>query len=263
MAGWLKIHRQLMHSPVFENEKLFKVFMYCLMKASHKEHKQIVGQKVIVLKSGQFVFGRKRASEELSMSESTVWRYIKMLNDVESITVESNNKFSVVSIVNWGFYQQEDSNVDNKRTTDEQQMNNKRTTDEQQMDTNKNVKNLKNEKNVENEKNNNTPEENGVGVVFQSYEELGFGRLNGYKSEQLNKWIETFNAEMVTKAMQIASNANKANMGYLTGILNNWKEKGFKSINDVEAESKQRNNGGRSKSSGIPNPYQHDDNLPF
>lgn len=113
------------------------------------------------------------------------------------------------------------------------------------------------------EKNNYTPEENVVGVVFQSYEELGFGLLNGYKSEQINKWIETFNPEMVTKAMQIASNANKANIGYLNGILNNWKEKGFKSIQDVEAESKQRNNGRRSKSAGTPNPYQHNDDLPF
>ena len=37
MTGWIKLHRKLLDSPIFQNEKLFKVFAYCLMKASHKD----------------------------------------------------------------------------------------------------------------------------------------------------------------------------------------------------------------------------------
>ncbi|WP_020007371.1 hypothetical protein [Salinicoccus albus] len=147
MSGWLKIHRQMIDSSIFDNEKLFKIFMYCLMKASHKKHKQIVGQKVIELNPGQFVFGRKKASEELNMKESTVWSYMKMLDEVESLVINSNNKFSVITIVNWGFYQNEEENHNNRITTDEQQNNNRITTDEQQNNTNKNVKNGENVKN--------------------------------------------------------------------------------------------------------------------
>ncbi|HIA6871830.1 TPA: DnaD domain protein, partial [Staphylococcus aureus] len=45
MTGWIKLHRKLLDSPIFQNEKLFKVFAYCLMKASHKEHTQLVGRR--------------------------------------------------------------------------------------------------------------------------------------------------------------------------------------------------------------------------
>ena len=39
----------------------------------------------VELKSGQFIFGRKKASEELNMSESLVYRYMQFLKDEEEI----------------------------------------------------------------------------------------------------------------------------------------------------------------------------------
>ena len=57
------------------------------------------------------------------------------------IEVKSNNKFSVVSIEKYSDYQAEKNKI-------KQQMNNKRTTNEQQMNTNKNVKNVNNVKNI-------------------------------------------------------------------------------------------------------------------
>lgn len=57
------------------------------------------------------------------------------------IEVKSNNKFSVVSIEKYSDYQAEKNKT-------KQQMNNKRTTNEQQMNTNKNVKNVNNVKNI-------------------------------------------------------------------------------------------------------------------
>src|SRR5699024_9918240 len=115
--GWIKLHRKTLHSPIFQNEKLFKIFMYCLMKASHKEHKQLVGMQFVELKSGQFIFGRAKASQEIN----------------------SNNKFSIINVVKWECYQHEEREK-------EQQNNNKGTTEGQQNNTNKNVKNEKNVK---------------------------------------------------------------------------------------------------------------------
>ena len=97
MTGWIKLHRKLLDSPIFQNEKLFKVFAYCLMKASHKDHTQLVGRRVVELEKGQFVFGRKRASEELRLKESTVRDYIKLLENLGTIVVKSDNKFSVIT----------------------------------------------------------------------------------------------------------------------------------------------------------------------
>jgi hypothetical protein len=124
---------------VFQNEKLFKIFIWCLLKASHKEHEQLVGLQKITLQPGEFVYGRTKASEELKIKESTVNKYMSWLKKYEIINIKSNNKFSVISIVNWALYQFEVEESNSKS-------NNNVTTKEQQSNTNKNVKNDKNVK---------------------------------------------------------------------------------------------------------------------
>lgn len=134
--GWIKLHRCIVDSVVFSNEKILKVWIWCLAKATHKPLTLMIGMQEVHLTEGQFVFGRKVSAEEIKMSESTVWRCMKQLEKLGNISIKSNNKFSVVTIEKWAFYQATD-------TESEQQVNNKRTTSEQQMDTNKNVKNVK------------------------------------------------------------------------------------------------------------------------
>lgn len=135
--GWIKLHRCLMNKAIFDNEKLLKVFIWCLLKASRKEREQAVGLQKVLLAPGQFIYGRNRASQELNMPGTTIHRYMTYLKDNRTIDIKPNNKFSVVTVVNWGFYQSQEEEVDSK--TD-----NKRTTNGQQMDTNKNSKNSKN-----------------------------------------------------------------------------------------------------------------------
>ncbi|RVT56433.1 hypothetical protein [Niallia taxi] len=138
MQGWIKVHRKLLNSEVFRNEKLLKVFMYCLLKASHSDFQQVIGRQAVPVNPGQFVFGRKKAAQELEMHESTVRDYINLLKKQEIIDIKSTNKYSVITVVNWGLYQSENENPDNKNA-------NKKTTERQQKDTYKNVKNDKEE----------------------------------------------------------------------------------------------------------------------
>lgn len=125
---------------MFQNEKLFKIFIWCLLKASHKEHEQLIGLQKITLQPGQFIYGRLKASKELKIKESTVNKYMRWLKDDEIINIKSNNKFSVITIVNWALYQFEDEENNSKSNSNV-------TTKEQQRNTNKNVKNVKNDKN--------------------------------------------------------------------------------------------------------------------
>lgn len=132
-VSYIKLFRKLLNSPIFENEKALKIWIWCLLKATHIEREQLVGQQIVKLKKGEFVFGRSKASEELKMTESTVYKYIKLLEKLQMISINSNTKFSVISIEKWEEYQVEELKNNNKVTTEEQQSN-----------TNKNVKNIKN-----------------------------------------------------------------------------------------------------------------------
>ncbi len=115
--SWIKLYRNLLYSPIFENEKGLKIWIWCLLKATHTDRNQLVGQQIVELKKGQFIFGRKKASEELKMTESVIYKYIKLLEKLEMISMMSNNKFSVVTVEKWEDYQLEDLKSNNKVTT--------------------------------------------------------------------------------------------------------------------------------------------------
>jgi len=141
MQGWVKLHRCLLQKHIFDNEKLLKVHIWCLLKAHHFETKQQIGRQIVWVKPGQFVTGRYKAAAELNMPPSTAWSYLKLLEDNNTINIKSNNKFSVVTIVNWNSYQSYDKENDSKVNS---KQDNKWTTNGQQMDTYKNDKNDKN-----------------------------------------------------------------------------------------------------------------------
>lgn len=132
-----------MHSPIWQDPYYLKIWMYCLMKASHKEHEHLVGNQMVKLRPGEFVTGRKALADDLNkgvkpkqrQSEITWWRYLSNLEKWGMLNINKTNKYSVVSVVKWSDYQES-----------EQQVNNKRTSNEHQMNTNKNVENGENGK---------------------------------------------------------------------------------------------------------------------
>lgn len=129
--GYIKLFRKLLKSPIWDNEKALKIWLWCLLKATHIERDQLVGQQIIHLEKGQFITGRAKASNELKMKERTIYDYFKLLEKLQMINIKSNNKFSVISIEKWEDYQVDELNFNNKITTNQQQTN-----------TNKNVKNI-------------------------------------------------------------------------------------------------------------------------
>lgn len=138
--GYVRVWRKTMDSRVFKSEGLLKVWVWCLMRAAHKERwvKLKTGRGVIEVRvlPGQFVFGRKSASEELDMKPSTVWKRIQKLKNLSNLNIESNRQYSLISIINWHIYQppikEGDSESDRQGTGKEQARN-----------TNNNVKNVK------------------------------------------------------------------------------------------------------------------------
>ena len=137
MDGWISLHRKLLENPIFSNGDLLRVWIWCLLKATHKEHDQMIGLQLQTLKPGQFIFGRKKAAEELNLSENKIYRLMHRLQDMGNIVINSNNKYSIVSIVKWEVYQNDDIEV-------RQQIDNKQITNRQQIDTNNNVNNVNN-----------------------------------------------------------------------------------------------------------------------
>lgn len=164
--GWIKLHRKITDSAVFDNPKLLKLWIWCLCKASHKGYESMVGNQIVVLQEGQFIFGRKKAASELKISASMVYEYIKILEKLGMVNIKSNNKFSVITIEKWAFYQ---CDYDEDQQQNRQQSNNKATTNRQQIGTNKNVKKVKNEKECKEIIYSDSPELNEAILSFIDY----------------------------------------------------------------------------------------------
>lgn len=138
--GWIKLHRKLENNPVYSNANMLKLWIHCLLKATHSERQQLIGNQIVRLKKGEFVTGRDSLCQEFNLgvkaservSAVSLWRWMKKFEEWQMLNIKSTTKYSVISIINWSDYQQ-----------DEQQVNSKRTTNEQQVITNKNVKNEK------------------------------------------------------------------------------------------------------------------------
>ena len=140
--GYIKLHRKILDNPIVcKDSDYFAVWIYLLLKATHKKSKVIFKNKEIDLMPGQLITGRKKIASEQQISEAKVERILKSLKIGHQIEQQTSNKSRLITIINWDLYQTSEQQ-------NEQQVNNKWTTSEQQVNTNNNNKNDNNERNI-------------------------------------------------------------------------------------------------------------------
>lgn len=122
-TGYVKVWRRLERSRIFTSSEAVHVFIYLLFRAAREERKITVGMIPVDLKPGQLVTGRKAISEATGINESKVYRVLELLKSEQQIEQQTNSKFSIISICNWGRYQQTEQQT-------EQQVNSNRTAGE-------------------------------------------------------------------------------------------------------------------------------------
>lgn len=148
MDGWLKLYRSILDSAVFQDAEILKVWIWLLCNVAFEQHDTICYGKVIHLKPGQIATGRKKIAQCTDLNENKVYRALTVLKSLGNIEIKATNKYSIITVVNWDKYQDENG----KRTANEQQTNSKTTAEEQQENSkrtqHKNGKKEKKEKNI-------------------------------------------------------------------------------------------------------------------
>jgi hypothetical protein len=106
-SGWVKVYRKLLDHEIFKSkdDKLLKTFLYCLLRAGHKEKEVFFNKQTVKLKAGQFITGREQASRDLGYSPKTFDRKILDLQNGTNLTRYMTRRFSIISITNWKTYQ--------------------------------------------------------------------------------------------------------------------------------------------------------------
>lgn len=126
--GFILIHRKLGDHPRFKDGDWLKVWMFCLMEATHSENQRRIfkGQEIL-LKPGQFVTGRLKVAEFTGVHESSVQRILKTMEIEQQIEQQISNTSRLITVVKWKEYQfpehQTEQPLNNQRTTTEQPLN--------------------------------------------------------------------------------------------------------------------------------------------
>lgn len=110
--GFLKLSRTLLNHRYFQDAEKLRFWIWCLLKATHTKHKVIIGNETIELDIGQFVTGRKKACEELRISEQAFRTLLNFFSEREQkLTNKTTSKYTIITINEYTIY-----NPDNYKT---------------------------------------------------------------------------------------------------------------------------------------------------
>jgi len=142
--GYIKSYRSTIEKPWYSKSAYFHLWHHLLYSATYKEMEVFFNNTTLKLKPGQLITGRKALSKDTGINESKIERILTYFEKTEQqIEQQKTNKNRLITVLNWEKYQSTEQQA-------EQQINNSRTTNEQQMNTNKNIKKDNNEKNEKN-----------------------------------------------------------------------------------------------------------------
>ncbi|HAB0009543.1 TPA_asm: hypothetical protein GIN74_09075 [Listeria monocytogenes] len=234
MDGYIALHRKIIDSWIWQDPEFYRLWSYCLIKASFKEREIFLGQQIIKLKPGQFIIGREKLEEAMNIglknkrTAVTWWRRLQKLEKAQMLNIKTYNKFSVVTIENWGLYQCSD--IENEQQN-EQQTSNKRTTDEQQTITNNNVNNANKEKN----------DNKAAANAFQIYES-NIGMLNPLQREKMLSWENDLSRELVAYAVTYSAEIGARGFGLVDSVISSWLKSNVRTVDDAKAFELERKN---------------------
>jgi len=217
-SGFIVLHRKLINSQVWLNDGLLKLFLWCLLKANHKDKWVPVntgrGSSQVKIKRGQFLFGRKTAAKELKMKPATVYSRMQKLQNMQNISMQSSSHYSVVTVCNYNSYQ----NAKNRVQHANQQASSRQVAGNQQASSTTN-----NDNNVNNDNNDNKN-------IVLAGEKIGFSyetrKFTGVTKTDIAEWSEAYPAvniitEMRAAAQWLISNATKRKKN-VRRFLTNW-----------------------------------------
>ncbi|MCK1983715.1 MULTISPECIES: hypothetical protein [Peribacillus] len=122
MQGYIKLYREILQSPIWQDPPKLRLWLLCLMKANHQQAELLIENQIINLSPGQFLTGRlslevdynRNVPKKYIVSGKTLWRWLKLLESKGSVSIKSTNKYSIVTIVNWDKYQKGDQELSSK-----------------------------------------------------------------------------------------------------------------------------------------------------
>ncbi len=116
--GYIKLYRKIKSSTLWRAERKFSKlegWIDLLLLAQHKETKVMIDSRTVQLKRGQLLTSQLGLSERWRWSIGKLNKFLKYLKDENRIEFKGENKFTIISILNWDKYQVSDEESESKK----------------------------------------------------------------------------------------------------------------------------------------------------
>ena len=133
MQGWIKIHRDLTDNVLWGDKPFAKgqAWVDILLLANHKRNEVLIGNQTEIVERGSFITSEDNLKDRWGWGRKKVRNFLKFLESENMIERDANNKRTAITIVNYTFYQDFDSQKEQQRnskgTAEEQRRNSKGT----------------------------------------------------------------------------------------------------------------------------------------
>ena len=141
--GYIKLDRNMERWRWWKNRNTLQVFIWLLFHANVVDH----DFENEIIHRGQVATSITSISNACSLTTQQVRTAILHLKSTGEITIKSNNRYQVITIVNYKQYQDTSTIKTTRPSTNEQQTNNKQITNEQQTNQQQYKNDIKNDKN--------------------------------------------------------------------------------------------------------------------
>lgn len=149
MKGWIKLHREIIDTELWNDVTTFRLFTYLLLNASHQDGIEKGG---ITLSRGQWIRSYRKLAQDLSYKEGrglkeysikTISKCVNKLVTSGTISIQETKQGTLFTIINYAKYQDKQTK---EKETGNGTGNEEGTNGERSGNNNKNGKNVKNDK---------------------------------------------------------------------------------------------------------------------
>ena len=140
-SGWICLHRKILNWEWYGDVNVRIVFLHLLLTANYFDNYW----KGTLVRRGQKITSRENLAKEVGLSIQQIRTALNKLKSTNEITVETTNRYMLVTIVKYSDYQnkEEENNQQNNQESNFQSTNNQ-PSNNHQITTNKQYNNITN-----------------------------------------------------------------------------------------------------------------------
>lgn len=119
-SGWICLHRKIRDNWIWDDPEKLRAWIDILLMVNHEDRQIPFEGHIITIRKGQKLTSLYKLAERWGWTRSRVNRFLNLLEEAEMATVKRTPNGTLLTVINWAFYQdRRNSNDTTDSTTDD------------------------------------------------------------------------------------------------------------------------------------------------